>query len=128
MTNLRSKFRRLENLKKLVPAFLERQNAEHESRAQAMRGAAFGHAIKLSAIVLRGEPKLDEDLEIAWERCRSKFGITSGLQNGGADQSIQEEYFVQMVLQQLPGETPDHKLQHIFDISPPWLLEFTFDR
>jgi hypothetical protein len=121
---MRPKLRRLAQLEKLVAPYLERVKIEEEQQRTRESGLAFYHAIKLGALVLHGDPKLDEPLEAAWERCLAKFEAERA---GPLGKPLLSDalYLADPVLEELQGDTRPEKLQHLFDIAPPWLIKFT---
>ena len=122
---MRPKLRRLAELEKQIGPYLQRQAEKKKARREWEVEAANDHAIRLGALVLRGEPKLDEDLESAWVRCLTNFDVISAVEEGkqiGFDDIF---YLQKLVLRELSGETKLQKFQHLFDIAPAWLLKFT---
>jgi hypothetical protein len=108
---MRTKLRRLARVETLIEPYLQRQKEEEQKAREFLVRIARDHAIKLGALVLRGEPKLNEPLEIAWKRCLTRFSFEGNISH--------------LVLQNLPGESEQKKFQHVLDITPPWLLRFT---
>ena len=106
-----------------------------------VRDYAFIHTANLSALILYGDPKIDEPLSVAWRRClesaewqkrREKFG---GWDEYGRDTRDPFESFMQRKLQNTSAEyfLPDlagrdelGKFRLIFKKAPPWLLWFTY--
>jgi hypothetical protein len=108
-------------------AHTQRHKEEQKGQRDRSLKAARFHAIRLGALVLRGEPKVDEPLEAAWARCLTKFDVHSRVESA---MSVDKEFgdaslLADAVLKELPGETKQQKFQHIFDIAPHWLLRFT---
>ena len=129
---MRAKIRQLARLEKLVAPYLERQRNEqkkqHAARSQWEFMAANYHAIRLGAIVLRGDPKFDEPLEAAWARCLAEFDVLSNVEllQRVSDREFGDALALwKPVLESLSGDNEQQKFQHLFDISPPWLLVFT---
>jgi hypothetical protein len=125
---MRTRFRRLARLERLTAPYLRRQEADEEAWRKWQLAAARAHAIRLGALVLRGEPKLDEALEAAWVRCLTKFDVPSVVELGrpaGHEDFGDALRLAEPVLQELPGETEQEKFQHLFDVAPSWLLWFT---
>src|SRR5258708_39125785 len=66
---MRTKHRRLARLEKLAAPYIQQKKQQEQARLERISQAASYHAIRLGALVLRGDPKLDEPLEAAWARC-----------------------------------------------------------
>jgi hypothetical protein len=106
-----------------------------------VRDYAFIHTANLSALILYGDPKIDEPLCVAWRRClesaewqkrREKFG---GWDEYGRDTRDPFEsfsatqiakYFRKYFLPDLAGRDELGKFRLIFKKAPPWLLWFTY--
>jgi hypothetical protein len=112
---MRTKHRRLARLEKLVAPYLQ-------ARSEWLFKAPRYHSIRLGAIVLRGDPKLDEPLEAAWARCLVAFDVLSHIEDKEFGDALA---LWKPVLENLSGNNEQQKFQHLFDISPPWLLVFT---
>jgi hypothetical protein len=115
MTSIsRRRLSRLENLASAVVA--ERKRREPEVAAWR-RQAARDHATKLVALVLHGDPRIDEPLAIAWHRAVSKLGLAN------VDPALLR-YRLANVVAALPGDTENAKFAHVFGSAPRWLLYF----
>ena len=77
---MRTKLRRLAGVEKLVKPYLQRQKDEDEKARESLIAIARDHAVMLGALVLRGDPKLNEPLEVAWERCLTEILCRAGFQ------------------------------------------------
>jgi hypothetical protein len=66
---------------------------------------------------LHGDPQIDEPLAIAWERALGQLGL------GGTSQEPLD-YRLRAVLKDLPGDTENAKIAHVFSSAPSWLLHF----
>jgi hypothetical protein len=120
---MRSKARRLAQLEERVAPYQQRQKEERRRAKVVLAMLARYHAMMVGALVLYGEPKLNEKLEIAWERCLIRL---PGLRWVVNDVDIYKAIrLLQPVLNELPGETEQQKLQHLLDTAPLWLLSFT---
>ena len=65
--------RQIARLEKLSEPKIERvQQAEYAVKKQ-IRDSAISHAIGLGALILYGNPKEDEPLSDAWQRCIERF-------------------------------------------------------
>jgi hypothetical protein len=81
---------------------------------------------------LYGNPKEDEPLSDAWERCVERF---PALQPCKADKRWMSaegyarkvaEIVAEKVMAELPGTTKKEKFQNLLSSAPPWLIWFTF--
>jgi hypothetical protein len=138
----RARFRQTARLERLAEAYL-RPREEADSRFEEfVRNCAFIHTANLSALILYGDPKIDEPLSFAWRRClesaewqkrREKYG---GWDEYGRDDCGDPfvsfgatriaKYFRQHFLPGLPGADEVEKFSSIFKKAPPWLLWFTY--
>jgi hypothetical protein len=134
--------RQATRLECLTESYL-RPREKADSRFQEMvRNTAFIHTANLSALILYGNPKIDEPLSFAWRRClesaewqtrREKFG---GWDEYGRDTCGDPfvsfgaariaEYFRKYFLPRLPGTDEVEKFSLIFKQAPAWLLWFTY--
>ena len=65
----RARFRQTARLERLAEAYL-RPREETDSRFEEfVRNCAFIHTANLSALILYGDPKIEEPLSFAWRRC-----------------------------------------------------------
>lgn len=76
---MRAKARRLAQLEPLAEAYHQRQRVEDREAKSALHTLARFHAMQVGVILLHGEPKLKERLEVAWERCLIKFPDLRGI-------------------------------------------------
>jgi len=132
-------FRRVARLEQLANAYLKRPERE-SAREKSLRNLASQIVANLSCIILFGEPKLDEPLTKAWERClvsaawqacREKHGdFNDGRDDGTPFNSVGlfyiAHYFRKYFLPDLPGADEIEKYSMIFKEAPPWLLWFTY--
>ena len=117
---------------------LTKAQREEES-ATRMYNDAMLHAANLSLIILFGDPRIEEPLSSAWERCCnsrspellhdiSKENMLSYLgppfDRRGAGLSAQ--VFQHHVMPNLPGANVQEKFALIFDRAPLWLIWFTW--
>jgi hypothetical protein len=137
----KARFRQTARLERLAEAYL-RPREEADSRfEESVRNYAFIHTANLSALILYGDPKIDEPLSFAWRRClesaewqkrREKYGRWDeyGHDNCGDPFSFGvtriAEYFRKYFLPDLPGSDEVEKFSLIFKKAPSWLLWFTY--
>jgi hypothetical protein len=93
------------------------------------------HAIQVAAVVLYGEPKIEEPLGIAWSRVEEKLAKKFA---AAAKESWIREFeeelhpidrarflYVPLMFDKLPGGNDNLKFERIFSEAPAWLLKFT---
>jgi hypothetical protein len=107
--------RRLSRLEKLVTA--ERKQREPLELAW-QRQAARDHAAKLVALILHGDPEIEEPLAIAWDRALDRLGLKD------VHQAYLPDRLRAVVLPTLPGDTENAKFAGVFCSAPSWLLSF----
>src|SRR5262245_40392191 len=110
----RQRLSRLE--KRAASVVRERKRREPEVLAW-QRQAAHYHAAKLATLILHGEPQIDEQLAIAWERALGHLGLS------GTPQDVLY-HRLRAALADQSGDTEIAKLAHIFRSAPSWLLDF----
>jgi hypothetical protein len=111
--------RRLSRLEKLVTA--ERRQREPLELAW-QRQAARDHAAKLVALILHGDPEIEEPLAIAWDRALDYLGLKE------VHQAHLPDRLRAAVLATLPGDTENAKFAGVFYSAPSWLLSFCMAR
>jgi hypothetical protein len=95
----------------------------------------------IALLVLYGDPKITESLELAWQRCRESSAWRNCIERDPdfcGSRSEHEDtpfifyvapdiarYFEKYFLPNLPGESEKEKLQRIFERAPSWLVYFT---
>jgi hypothetical protein len=107
--------RRLSRLEKLVASAVAERKQTAPEREAWLRQDARDHTRKLVTLILHGDPQIDEPLVIAWERALGCLGL-SGMG--------EELYRLRAVLEDLPGDTENAKIAHVFSSAPSWLLHF----
>jgi hypothetical protein len=136
-----ARFRQTARLERLAEAYLRPKEEAASQFEEFVRNYAFKHSANLSALILYGDPKIDEPLSFAWRRClesaewqkrREKYG---GWDEYGADRGDPFEsfsatqiakYFRKYFLPDLAGRDETEKFSLIFKKAPPWLLWFTY--
>jgi hypothetical protein len=93
------------------------------------------HAVDVAAVVLYGEPKIEEPLGIAWsrveEKLTKKFGAAADewwLREGEEElhPNLRVLFvYVPFMFDKLPGGNYNLKFERIFSEAPAWLLKFT---
>jgi len=124
--------RQIARLEKLSGPTIKQVRRAEEAVKKRIRDSAISHAIGLGALILYGNPKEDEPLSDAWQRCIERFPT---LQPCKADKRwMSEEGYARKVAEivlekvaaELAGTTKKEKLQNLFSSAPPWLIWFTF--
>jgi hypothetical protein len=124
--------RQVARLEKLAGPTIEQVRQAEEDFKVRIKNSATSHAIGLGALILYGNPKEDEPLSDAWERCVERFPT---LQPCKADKRWMSaegyarkvaEIVAEKVMAELPGTTKRERFQNLFSSAPPWLIWFTF--
>jgi hypothetical protein len=130
---LRHRIRKIEQL--LSDLRKEREEKKKKDDGMYLRHARF-HATAVAAIVLSGEPKIDEPLVEAWTRALQHYGISASqeyrmdLRYGMnlkpptriGDQVEAAEKLFRVIIGR---EEEAAKFTEIFRTAPTWLLAFT---
>jgi hypothetical protein len=109
----------LEQLASLTAAERKRRNT---ALAEWRRSSARDHAMILVALIVHGDPKIDEPLDIAWHRALEQLGLERL-----ADFTPSAHVAARLrpvLLPQLPGDTENAKLAHVLNSGPTWLIKF----
>jgi hypothetical protein len=144
---LRRRIRNVENLlaksEKVVSDEQKKRAARYEASITSMRPFAQHHATAVAAIVLFGNPQIDEPLKSAWIRALQCLGIrdeyereysfTYKLYHGDEANGIKAYYrdreYINACKQLYPIIIKDanesEKFAEIFAPAPIWLLNFT---
>ena len=92
---------------------------------------ALAHAVNLSVLIAYGDPKIDEPLSSAWQRCgnnpanpESLFVLARPPFNETA--AMTAVVLRELVIPSLAGADEKGKLDAVFASAPPWLIWFTF--
>jgi len=118
---------KVENL--ISAAKKEREEKRKKKYENYLRHARY-HATAVAAIVLSGEPKIDEPLVRAWKRALQHYGIPALQQHGmNLDEAARERDQVAAAQRLFPkivgGAEVSAKFTEIFRTAPVWLLGFT---
>jgi hypothetical protein len=118
--NLSQRIRNVEKLlskaEESVSAALKKREEHLAELRDMFRPQALPHATAVAAIVIYGEPRIDEPLIRAWARTLRHHGITE-----------RELRAVHGILYPaiMNGANETEKFTEIFRTAPVWLLEFT---
>lgn len=134
------RYKAVTRLEEKLSSYISRQRQAQHGTIEFIQKEASAVLLNLAAICLYGEPKIEEPLTAAWERCRQSAAWQEGREKyGGFDEYGREgftpfddlgteqisEYFHRYFLPDLPGRDETGKLTIIFKSAPPWLLWFT---
>jgi hypothetical protein len=121
---------RLMELEKRYAAAVQAKRDEKRAPARW----AYTHAIEAAAVVLHGEPKMEEPFRVAHSRMREKLGKEFAaaadelwLRARGEKPSpfIREHLCPMLMFDALRGANDNFKFEQIFSKAPDWLLKFT---
>ncbi len=113
---------RLSNVEKLASDLLKkREDEKRQAIKEDVRRARY-HATAVAAIVLAGQPKLDEPLIRAWRRALQHYGIDVK-ELGQLDNQVKAAQQLLPII--MMGEEPAARFAEIFKTAPVWLLQFT---
>jgi hypothetical protein len=120
----RSSIRAIARLRVKAAPILEKRRREGERERgpeviRAYLAAARDHGIRVVTLFLKGDPKIDEPLHIAWRRAHKHFKLVYS-----SDKPVPTEFFYERVLKDLPGLTPEEKLAGAIEQMPDWLGYF----
>ena len=90
--------------------------------AQVLPTYARRHATAVAAIVLAGEPKMDEPLIRAWARTLQHYEITVKEPTEKSEQVRAAHRLFPIIVGQ---EGPSERFDEIFESAPAWLLQIT---
>ena len=135
-----SRFRQITRLEKLARPFLEWKSGIEREWQETLRGAA-AHAAVLAFLIRYGNPRPEEPLECAsqrcaesaaWKECYNEFqeqlrSRPNEFEAHGRDSvSTIGEPLRHFVISSFRGADEKQKLDRVFSAAPPWLLWFTF--
>jgi hypothetical protein len=109
--------------------------AKRDEENAPARSACF-HAIEVAAIVLHGEPKIDEPLSVAYSRMQEKldkefaaaaeeYWIRKLGEKPHPTNPIRAFLYPMLMFDALRGADNNLKFERIFSKAPVWLLKFT---
>ncbi len=132
---MHSKLRRLARLQQLAERYRQLRKDELQKSQDFGITAAYQNVLTLAALVLHGEPKLEEPLEFAWERyLKTALSLESAEERWYRTKDLsQSEISIEdnkkrviWLLEELPGNCDREKFQHVLNVAPHWLLKFMF--
>ena len=113
---------RLSKNDKRVSALLKKRKEKDREYINYWLFHARHHAIAVAAIVLSGQPKIDEPLKIAWDRALQRYGIKPDPW-GRLDDQVRVAEQLRPVI--MAGKDETARFSDIFAAAPVWLLQFT---
>jgi hypothetical protein len=123
----RSRRRRICEIEKLLSAAKKKREEEQKKSLENRLLHARFHATAVAAIVLSGEPKIDEPLNKAWARALQHYGIPIWQQHGIVARTHDQVRVAKQLLPVIIGEAEESaRFTEIFRRAPGWLLGFTF--
>jgi hypothetical protein len=111
--------------------YIERLRQCNDLADAVLAEKALAHAVNLSVLIVYGDPKIDEPLSSAWQRCGNNPANPDGLLTLARhpfDKAAAMTAVVlrELVIPSLPGVDEKGKLDAVFASAPPWLIWFTF--
>ena len=112
---------KISRIEELIASKLKAQQERRKEWAKALPIHAQRHATAVAAIVLAGEPKIDEPLNQAWARSLRHYEIA-------LDPTTKSDQIraAQLLFPIIVGEqASSSRFAKIFSTAPAWLLQFT---
>ena len=136
------RFRQVARLERLARLYIKRKQEYRTERLEVVRKELFVQVANLSFLILYGDPKIDEPLSKAWQRCLESEAWNASLEKhpaigeyGYYQQHINPfhdlgatflaRYLRKYIIPDLPGADETEKLNAIVEKAPPWLIWFT---
>jgi hypothetical protein len=119
----RSNTRRASRLEKLVSLTAAERERRKVALAEWRHSSARDHAMMLVALILHGDPRIDQPLHIAWHRALEQLGLER-LADFTPSAHVAER-LRPVLLPELPGDTENAKLAHVLNSGPTWLIKFS---
>jgi hypothetical protein len=113
---------RLSKIDERLSAAVKERKQKDQENLEALLFSARHHATAVAAIVLAGQPKIDEPLVEAWNRALEHYGMESKPWREIKDQI---EAAKQLRSKILEGKEQSARFSEIFAAAPVWLLQFT---
>jgi hypothetical protein len=107
---------KIEKCDEVVSAALKERDEGLKQWLRVAPTDARRHATAVAAIVLAGQPRVDEPLSRAWARALQHYGI---------DDKDQVAASQQLLSKIIGDETESERFTEIFRTAPVWLLHFT---
>jgi hypothetical protein len=101
---------------------IEKRLSKLNRKIRIPRDDARYHAMAVAAIVLSGQPNIDEPLRHAWERTLQHHGIDISEPGSYYDQVFAPKQLSRKIMD---GADESGQFAQIFKSAPVWLLQFT---
>jgi hypothetical protein len=110
--------KRIKKAEELAAAMLRTRDENHNQGVEVKRIQARGHATAVAAIVLAGQPRIDEPLNEAWARVMRHYKISD---------PMSDRLAAVLLFSEVVGCDKDEprRFSKIFRTAPIWLLQFT---
>jgi hypothetical protein len=112
----------LSKIEKLVSSALKERKAKEKQALKELPFRALRHSTAVAAIVLSGQPKINEPLNRAWTRALQHYGIDVNKPGGMDDQVRAAQRLLPIII---GHEESSAKFTKIFRKAPVWFLQFT---
>jgi hypothetical protein len=137
-----NRFRQIARLEKSAKPYLARKSRIKREWPLTLRGVA-AHAAVLAFLVRYGNPRIEEPLSCAiercaesaaWKECCDEFNLTSEvIRERNSFRVVTRDAVAtigdplrHVIISSFPGPDEKQKLDRAFAAAPPWLLWFTF--
>lgn len=128
---IQARRQRVARLEKMSELYIEQVRQFNDLADAVLAEKALAHAVNLSVLIVYGDPKIDEPLSSAWQRCGNDPANPDGLltqarppfNEAAATSAV---IFRELLIPNLPGADEKEKLDAVFASAPPWLIWFTF--
>lgn len=136
-----TRFRQIARLESQARLYIKRRQEQRNVMRESTRRFAFEHVAALALLILYGDPKIDEPLPNAWQRCLNSKAWKACREKhpdfaeyGRDDEGspfkplgiyFTARYFRKYFIPELPGSDEIEKLNAVFKTAPPWFLWFT---
>jgi hypothetical protein len=112
---------RLSKIDKRIASALKKGNEEATQHMRQLQFLARHHATALAAVVLSGQPKIDEPLSAAWKRALQHYRIKFNAR-GGLDAQVRAAEELGPAI--MDAKESSARFTEIFASAPVWLMQF----
>ena len=120
----RSSRRRISKIEQGLSAAQKERAERRDKLGQEYFFQALHHATAVAAIVLSGQPKIDEPLIRAWERALRHYGINVK-EPGRMEDQVEAARRLIPIIVGYDAKKQSARFTEIFRTAPVWLLQFT---
>jgi hypothetical protein len=113
---------RIEKVEEFLSAPRKERDERRKQSLQVLPIQAQRHATAVAAIVLSGQPRIDEPLYRAWARALQHYGINVNEPGQLNDQAVAAQQLYRIII---GGEEESARFTEIFRTATVWLLQFT---